>query len=97
LDKLPLVVKDRHVLSQMSVKKRASYGLPLLLKTFSKNPFQGQYPTNAVSMNKAPPTMNRGFQRPGRKKPNGMRMTAKTIRPVLSAPATFLTIPMDAS
>jgi hypothetical protein len=71
--------------------------LPLLLKTFSKNPFQGQYPTNAVSINETPAMMHRSFQKPDRKKANGMRMTPRTIRPVFSTPATFLAMPMDTS
>jgi hypothetical protein len=68
-----------------------------LLKTFSKNPFQGQYPTNAVRRNKTPAAINRGLQKPGRKKPNRIRMTPRTIRPVFSTPATFLAMPMDTS
>jgi hypothetical protein len=68
-----------------------------LLKTFSMKPFQGQYPTREVRIKQTPTTMDRGFQRPAREKPAGMRIAPKIIRATLSPFPTFFEIAINAS
>jgi hypothetical protein len=68
-----------------------------LLKTFSKNPFQGQYPTMAVSTKRPPTTKNSGFQNPARKRPKRMRISPKIMRRIPSPLATFFVIAIKAS
>jgi hypothetical protein len=68
-----------------------------LLKTFSRNPFQGQYPTMAVSTKRPPATMDSGFQNPGRENPNRVRITPRTPRRIPSPLPTFLVTAIYAS
>jgi len=68
-----------------------------LLKTFSINPFQGQYPTIAVSTKRPPTTMDSGFQNPARKKPKRISITPRITRSILSPLTTLLVITIYAS
>jgi hypothetical protein len=68
-----------------------------LLKTFSINPFQGQYPTTAVNTKRAPTTMERGFQNPGRKRPKTERIPPPTARRIPSLLPTFVVMPISSS
>ncbi len=68
-----------------------------LLKTFSMNPFHGQYPIKAVIINEAPIRMHRSVQTPVRRKLKGMSTTPTTIRTSFSPFATFLLIAIHAS
>ncbi len=63
-----------------------------LLKTFSTSPFQGQYPTKAVTINETPTTIDSGIHNPVTVKPKGIRATPSTVRTILSILGTFLVI-----
>jgi hypothetical protein len=65
-------------------------GNHFLLKTFSTNPFHGQYPMIAVNANMPPTTMEAGFQNPDRRKPHTMRTMPRTARRIPSPLPTFL-------
>jgi len=78
----------------MWMERRTGY---FLLKTFSTNPFQGQYPTMAVSAKRQPMTMNSGFQNPVRKKPKRIRIMPRIPRRIPSPLPIFLVIAIDTS
>jgi len=63
-----------------------------LLKTFSTSPFQGQYPTKAVSTKRTTTTIDSGFQNPIREKPKGISATPIIIRMTRSIFGTFFLI-----
>ena len=72
-------------------------GNHFLLKTFSTNPFQGQYPTMAVSIKIPPTIMDSGFKNPARKKPKMTRITPIITRRIPSPLFIFLVIAIYAS
>jgi hypothetical protein len=68
---------------------------PSLLKTFSINPFQGQYPNIAVRINTTPinPTTQRKI--PSMKKAKIIKMTPMIERKIASALPTFFVLTTD--
>jgi hypothetical protein len=68
---------------------------PSLLKTFSINPFQGQYPNRAVRINTIPinPTTQRKI--PSMKKAKIIKMTPMIERKIVSALPTFFVLTTD--
>jgi len=71
------------------MERRSGY---FLLKTSSINPFQGQYPTMAVTANRPPTIMDSGLQNPVRKRPKRIKAMPRTARRIPSSLPTFLVI-----
>jgi hypothetical protein len=63
-----------------------------LLKTFSINPFHGQYPKIAVTINATPINPIIQLSIPWMKKVNSIKMAPMTIRKIASFVATFLVL-----